>query len=171
MQSDIRHLHVTKPSFLTNFLETIGAAKPFPYLTATAISGLDTTDKVKWGRYIALYQLECYSSHSRDFAKNDYFEPEKSPGFFAGGNKMYTIEGKEIYTLNMTMDEETGFGKWTEDEFKNAIRFGQVPNNQQALWYPMIPYSNLTDAEASAIFAYLKSVPVIQNKVERKFSE
>jgi len=170
VQSDPRHLPVSKPSFLTNFLVTIGAAKPFPYPTA-AIPGPDTTDKVKWGRYIALYQLECYSCHSRDFAKNDYFEPEKSPGFFAGGNKMYTTEGKEIYTLNITMDEATGIGKWTEDEFKNAIRFGQVPNNQQALRYPMIPYSNLTDAEASAVFTYLKSVPVIQNKVERKFSE
>jgi cytochrome c2 len=170
VQADNRHLPVSKPSFLTNFLVTIGAAKPFPYPTA-AITGPDTTDKVKWGRYIALYQLECYSCHSRDFAKNDYFEPEKSPGFFGGGNKMYTTEGKEIFTLNITMDQETGIGKWTEEEFKNAIRFGQVPNNQPALRYPMIPYSNLTDAEASAVYAYLRTLPVIQDKVERKFSE
>jgi hypothetical protein len=35
----------------------------------------------------------------------------------------------------------------------------------------MIAFANLTEAEAKAIFAYLKTVPVITNKVERKFYE
>jgi hypothetical protein len=35
----------------------------------------------------------------------------------------------------------------------------------------MIPYTNLTDDEAKAIFAYLKTVPVKENKVDRKLEE
>jgi cytochrome c2/mono/diheme cytochrome c family protein len=160
----------TKPSFLTKFLLTIGAFKPFPYPTQV-IPPPDTSNKVAWGKYISCYQLECFACHSKDFAKNDYGNPEKSPGFFGGGNKMYTEEGKEIFTLNITMDEKTGIGSWSEEDFVKAVKTGQIPNGQPALRYPMIPYTNLTDDEAKAIFAYLKTVPVKENKVDRKLEE
>ncbi|MEO6668816.1 MAG: c-type cytochrome [Ferruginibacter sp.] len=160
----------SKPSFLTKFLVTIGAMKPFDYPT-TAIPDPDTTDAVKWGKYIALYQYECFACHSKDFAKNDYFVPEKSPGYFGGGNKMYTMEGKEIYSLNITMHKTNGIGTWTEDQFVAAVKSGLRPDGSPALRYPMQPYSNLTDQEVKAIYAYLKTVPALDNKVERKLTE
>ena len=80
---------------------------------------------------------------------------------------MFTQEGKEIYTLNLTPDKNTGIGDWTEDEFIKALKTGIVPNGAPALRFPMQPYVNLTDKEASAIYAYLKTVPAINNKVER----
>lgn len=155
------------PSFLTKFLLTIGAFKPFDY-PKEPITGPDTTNQLAVGKYIALYQLECFSCHSKDFAKNDYFNPEKSPGFFAGGNKLKNAEGHDLVSLNITMDEETGIGKWTEDEFVKAVRTGMVPDGKEALRYPMIPYSSLTEQEVKAVYAYLKTVPKISNKVERK---
>jgi hypothetical protein len=160
----------SKQSFLTKFLVTIGAFKPFEYPTAP-IPEPDTTDMVKWGRYIALYQYECYACHSKDFATNDYDHPEKSPGFFGGGNKMYTMEGKKIQTLNITMDKTNGIGNWTEDQFISAVKSSVVPGNQHALRYPMQPYLNLTDKEVKAIYAYLKTVPTLDNKVERHTDE
>lgn len=167
VQADPTKQPESQISFLTKFLLTIKAVDAFPYPTQP-IPGPDTTDPVKHGRYIALNQLECYSCHSKDFAKNDYFNPEKSPGFFGGGNEMYNTEGKKLYSLNITMDENTGIGKWTEDQFVTAIKTGIVPNNQPALRNPMNPYPNLTDKEAKAIYAYLKTVPKLNNKVERK---
>jgi cytochrome c2/mono/diheme cytochrome c family protein len=157
----------TKPSFLTKFLLTIGAFKPFDY-PKQPIAGPDTTNQLAVGKYIALYQLECFSCHSRDFAKNDYLNPEKSPGFFAGGNKLKNAEGQDLVSLNITMDEETGIGRWTEDMFVKAVRTGILPDGSPALRYPMIPYSNLSEQEVKAIYAYLKTVPKINNKVERK---
>ncbi|MDB5190831.1 MAG: hypothetical protein JWQ96_394 [Segetibacter sp.] len=159
-----------EPSFLAKFLTNIGAFKPFPY-PDKPIPGPDTTDLVKHGEYIALYQYECFACHSQDFAKNDYFKPELSEGFFGGGNKMLTREGNELQTLNITMDEKEGIGKWSEGEFVRAVKYGLVPNNKPALRYPMIPYSNLSDKEVRAIYAYLKTVPKQQNAVERKFAQ
>lgn len=170
VQSNNTKLPASDPSFLTKFLITIGAAKPFEYPTHI-IAGPDTTNKVEWGKYIALYQMECYSCHSKDFAKNDYNQPEKSPGFFGGGNKMYDMDGKEIYSLNITMDKNAGIGNWSEADFIKAVKTGIVPNNQPALRNPMQPYINLSDEELSAIYAYLKTVPVQNNKVERKTEE
>ena len=168
VKANTAHMPKSKPSFLTNFLVTIGAAKPFDYPTHV-IPGPDTSNKVEWGKYIALYQMECYTCHSQSFSKNNYYEPEKSPGFFGGGNKLYNTEGKQLYSLNITMDKNTGIGNWSEADFIKAVTTGIVPNNQPALRQPMQPYANLSDEEVSAIYAYLQTVPTINNKVERKF--
>lgn len=155
------------PSFLTKFLVTIRAFEAFSY-PKDPIPGPDTTDIVKYGKYITLYQVECFACHSKDFAKNDYYNPEKSMGFFAGGNEMMAPDGKKRKSLNITMDTETGIGSWTEDQFVKAVKTGVLADGSPSLRLPMQPYSALTDAEVKAIYAYLKTVPVIKNKVVRK---
>jgi hypothetical protein len=166
VQADNTRQPSSKPSFLTKFLVTINAMKPFNY-PKSSIPPPDTTDIVKWGKYISCYQLECYSCHSKDFAKNDYLTPENSPGYFGGGNEMYNLEGKKMLTLNITPDENTGIGTWTEDQFIKAVKSGLVPDGGPALRYPMQPYSNLSDAEVKAIYAYLKTIPKLNHKVGR----
>ena len=166
VQPDNTRAPKSKPSFLTKFLVTIGKAKPFPYPT-DKIPQPDTTNLVAWGKYISCYELECFSCHSKDFAKNDFFTPEKSVGFFGGGNEMYNQDGKKLVTLNITMDENTGIGSWTEEQFIKAVKTGIIPTGGPALRYPMQPYSNLTDQEVKAIYAYLKTVPKLNHKVER----
>jgi mono/diheme cytochrome c family protein len=154
-------------SFLAKFLTNAKIIKPSAYPKET-IPEPDTTNMVKWGHYIAINQLECFSCHSLDFAKNDYDHPEQSVGFFGGGNKFIRPDGSERYSLNITMDEETGIGKWSEEDFVKALRYRLVPNGQPALREPMPNFGNLSDNEAKAIFAYLKTIPKIKNKVERK---
>jgi mono/diheme cytochrome c family protein len=156
----------TEPSFLTKFLSTI-AFKPFPY-PEKEIPNPDTSNTGEWGKYLALYQLECYTCHSRDFAKVDFYTPEKSLGFFGGGNEqLRTPDGqKQILSLNITPDEETGIGRWTEEQFSNAVRNGIVPNGA-ALRLPMQPYVRLTDGEIHALYSYLRTVPRINHKVDR----
>ncbi|HUC79412.1 MAG TPA: c-type cytochrome, partial [Flavisolibacter sp.] len=155
-------------SFLAKFLTTIKAMEPMPFPAGT-VAEPDTTNQVKWGEYVSLYRVECYACHSADFAKADFENPEKSGGFFGGGNKFELPGGKAIYSRNLTMDEETGIGKWTEEEFVKAVKTGIVPHGQPALRQPMAPYTDLSDGEVKAIFAYLKTIPKINNKVERKF--
>jgi len=158
------------PSFLTKFLLTIKAFKPFDFPKET-IPLPDTTNKVAWGKYIALYQYECFACHSKDFSTNNYNFPEKSAGFFGGGNEMHQMNGAEIYSQNITPDPETGIGKLSEEDFAKALRTGVLPNGQGELHYPMVQYSGLSDGEVSSIYAYLKTVPPIKNKVERNFAK
>ena len=79
---------------------------------------------------------------------------------------MRSTDGTMVTTMNLTPDEETGIGKWTEEQFVKALKTGIVPNGP-ALRNPMIPYVQLTDEEAKAIFAYLKTVPKIKHAVSR----
>jgi mono/diheme cytochrome c family protein len=153
-------------SFLSKFLTNIKAIKPMPF-TGQPIAEPDTANPVKWGEYVALYRVECYTCHSADFKTDDFINPEKSKGYFGGGNKFKMPDGSVIYSRNLTMDAETGIGKWTEEEFVRAVKTGVLPNGQHAVRPPMKPYADLSDGEARAIFAYLKTIPKINNKVER----
>lgn len=164
LQASNTELPESELSFLTKFLCFV-AFKPFP-LPEAPIADPDTNNQVEWGKYIALNQMECFSCHSKNFKSNDYFNPEKSEGFFGGGNDMTDMDGNKIYTRNLTMDEETGIGKWTEDQFVKAVITGVLPSGP-AVRYPMVPYTGLSESEAKAIYAYLKTIPKISNKVER----
>jgi mono/diheme cytochrome c family protein len=151
----------TEPSFLTKMLCQI-VFKPYP-MPSAPIPMPDTTNMVELGAYLAT-NLECFSCHSADFKTNDYLSPEKSPGFYGGGNKVLNLEGEVVLTANITMDKETGIGSWSEEQFIKTLKFGTRDGKPNFL-YPMRPYALLTDKEASAIFYYLKTVPPLKNQV------
>jgi hypothetical protein len=157
----------SKYSFLSKFLTNMKIIKPMPFYKS--VPEPDTSNQVKWGEYVCLYRVECYTCHSKDFTTDDFINPEKSKGFFGGGNTFTMPDGSKISSLNLTMDEETGIGRWTEEEFAKAVQTGIVPNGQPAVRPPMKPYVYLSDGEAKAIYAYLKTIPKIKNQVERKF--
>lgn len=151
------------PSLLVKFLTNFVLKAPsYPEQEITVP---DTTDKIAYGRYIAVSQIGCYACHSKDFTKQDPFFPEKSLGFFGGGNEMRDRDGKLIYSSNITPDKETGIGNWTEEQFIRAVKYGQT--DRGALSYPMIPHTKLTNYELSCVFDYLKTVPPIVMKTDR----
>ena len=71
------------------------------------------------------------------------------------------------YTKNLTPDNETGLGTWTEQQFIETIRNGREQGRGRQILPPMPwpAYRNMTDADLKAVFAYLKSIPAIKNKV------
>ncbi|MBU2996279.1 cytochrome c [Cellulophaga baltica] len=151
----------TKPSLLTKILCRV-SFKPFP-MPIQKIKLPSSEDKVALGKYLA-HNLDCFSCHSADFKTVDYLDPTLSEGYFGGGNKPLDLNGNVVLSSNLTPDKETGIGTWTTDKFIKAVKYGII-DNEKALKYPMIPYSQLTDDEASAIFEYLKTIPEITNKV------
>ena len=71
------------------------------------------------------------------------------------------------FTANLTPDAETGLGNWTEQDFVDTMRSGRHQGRGRQLLPPM-PWQSLnglTDQDLKAVFAYLKSIPAIQNRV------
>ena len=107
------------------------------------------------GEYLAT-AANCTSCHS---------EPGAAP--FAGGVK-FTTQFGTIYSTNITPDRETGIGRWTEEQFRRAMREGIRPNGEHL--YPAFPYTaftKLTDSDVSAIFAYLKTLPATRARAPK----
>ena len=71
------------------------------------------------------------------------------------------------YTRNLTPDPDTGIGKWTEQNFVDSIRNGKIMGKGRPLLPPMpwIMYRSLTDQDLKAMFAYLKTIPPMRNRV------
>ncbi len=71
------------------------------------------------------------------------------------------------FTANITPDVETGIGSWTERQFIDTIRNGRHQGNGRSLLPPMPwpAFRNLADDDLAAMFAYLRTVPAIRNKV------
>jgi len=137
-----------------------------PNLPAAPIAVPDSTDRVAFGKYLANGLFNCYACHSADFKTMDTKVPERSVGFYGGGNPMLNYEGEMVPSANITMDKETGIGAWTVEQFRDAVKYGKNPKGGP-LHYPMFPHTTLTDGEVDAIWAYLQTVPVIKNPVAR----
>ena len=71
------------------------------------------------------------------------------------------------FTANLTPDRETGLGKWTERTFIDTIRTGRHLGRGREILPPMpiAVYQNFTDADLAAIFAYLRTIPAVKNRV------
>lgn len=149
--------------FVKTLANTLFGPPPFP---EQPIVIPDTTNKIAFGKYVADALSNCYICHSGDMLKVNNLSPEQSFGYYGGGTPMRNEAGETVPSANLTMDPETGIGKLTEQQFIEAVRFGKNPRGG-VLSSPMSPHSMLTDEEVSAIFAYLKTVPVIKNPVPR----
>jgi hypothetical protein len=72
-----------------------------------------------------------------------------------------------VYSANLTPDAQTGLGGWTETMFVAAMRSGRHLGDGRPILPPM-PWMNaasLTDEDLRAVFAFLRSIPAINNAV------
>jgi mono/diheme cytochrome c family protein len=71
------------------------------------------------------------------------------------------------YAINLTSDEETGIGLWSEQVFVNAIKTGRHMGVGRPILPPMpwSVYANLTEEDLKAIFAFLRTVEPRRNQV------
>jgi mono/diheme cytochrome c family protein len=117
-------------------------------------------DPVQRGQYLTTI-MGCNDCHT--------------PGMMYGQPDMQrTLSGSELgwagpwgvaFAGNLTPDEETGIGRWSDDEIITAIRIGQRPDGRMLA--PAMPYPNyslLAEEDARAIVAFLRSLPPIPHQ-------
>ena len=126
-------------------------------LAASLVPALAADPKViERGRYLVTSILNCGNCHT-----------PKGPDagkLMSGGNRFDT-PGYNVVASNITMDEETGIGAWTDGEKLRAIREG-IGRDGRAL-FPMMPYESfrhMSDADAEALVAYLNTLPAVPSK-------
>jgi mono/diheme cytochrome c family protein len=119
-------------------------------------------DKVARGRYL-INTLGCLYCHS----------PLDEQGFaieglaLAGGQRLTLYPFTEVVTYNLTSDEESGLGRWTDDQIKHVLTRGVRPDGSRMLPFPMPwpSYGNLTAQDQDAIVAALRTIPPVSNAI------
>ncbi len=116
-------------------------------------------DLVKRGRVLAAIG-NCSSCHTARDRKD-----------FAGGIAVPTPFGSVI-SSNITPDAETGIGRWSEEAFRRAMRFGVHREGRHL--YPTFPYDHFTNVsyeDDRALYAFLMTrEPVHASQQENRLS-
>jgi mono/diheme cytochrome c family protein len=107
--------------------------------------------QIEQGRYLALAG-NCMACHTT-----------RGSAPFAGGRRIDTPFGG-VYSSNLTPDPETGLGRWTAQDFWQAMHRGR--SKDARLLAPAFPYNHtsvITRQDSDAIFAWLNTLaPVVQ---------
>jgi mono/diheme cytochrome c family protein len=165
----------------------LAAAGLFFGATSAAAQG-GAADAVKRGEYLVVFG-GCHDCHTPLKMGPQGPEPDMAlalsghpaamkmppiplpqpPWFWTGNITMTAFAGPwgVSYAVNLTPDNETGIGQWTEQMFVDAMRTGKHAGVGRPILPPM-PWRNvgaLTDADLKALFAYLKSIKPIKNTV------
>lgn len=124
------------------------------------------SDLVKYGGYLTTMAgcSDCHTPYVKgqpDFSKQ-----------FAGGNT-FNLKTFKVTSANITPDSVTGIGTWTVDRFINKFAvcrdekgYNYDPGKTNTIM-PIVAFAGMTDNDLAAIFAYLKSLRPIKNKIEK----
>lgn len=100
------------------------------------------------------------------FDGNQAADAEK---LLSGGRAFDLGPAGVVYSRNLTPDEETGIGKWTDEQIKLAVKTGTSADG--SVLFPVMPYhvyNGMADEDLDAIVAYLRSVPAVKNDVPER---
>jgi mono/diheme cytochrome c family protein len=131
----------------------------------------DTTDLVAYGKYL-FTMASCSDCHTPMDKGAPIMEK-----FMAGGQAFKLPQGT-VHAANITPDPETGIGNMSKEAFLSRFHAYsdstwkpyQVEKGGLNTTMPWKAYSGMSDTDLGAIYAYLRTLPPIHNKVEKFIS-
>ena len=89
----------------------------------------------------------------------------------AGGMEFPTPDGGILRAANITPDNETGIGKWTEEAFVQRFKMHEnpavVPAGGPNTIMPWSMYAGMQEKDLRSIYKYLRTVEPVKHKMER----
>jgi len=100
---------------------------------------------------------------------------EKIKGMELAGGFEFKMPGGVLRSSNITPDMETGIGGWSEQAFVNRFKSyadtnyvpATIEKGKYNTFMPWMMYSKMTEEDLRALFAYLKTVKPVKNKIVR----
>lgn len=92
----------------------------------------------------------------------------KTKGPILGGGRVLKTPFGTFYGPNITPHTERGIGRWTESQFRRALRHGRAPSGYN--YYPAFPYTSFTrmsDRDIGALWAYLRTLKPVDRPNRR----
>jgi mono/diheme cytochrome c family protein len=142
-------------SFAARALLALAMIRPEPAITGPVVAPARAAT-VEYGEYVAWAASGCAECHSPRSPRDGSVDASRP---LAGGLFPFPEEGFSATGANLTPDVGTGIGRWTEDQFRTALRTGRRPNGTVILpFMPWPRYSLWSDEELQAVWLYLRSL-------------
>jgi mono/diheme cytochrome c family protein len=162
----LKAIEGTPPPRQLNFpLNLVVRTIPAPNTFGTRPS---PTDKVAYGKYMTAAAL-CTDCHT---PIDDRGTP--LPGMDFAGGMEFVETGHRVRSANITPDANTGIGSWTEQQFIDKFKgFENTPpatlgeqERARNTVMPITAYAGMTRDDLAAIYAYLRTLKPVTNRVE-----
>ena len=129
----------------------------------TNISFTSSPSRMKRGKYLVSGVLRCFHCH----AEADTTKPGWPPiaGELGSGRILFKTDSTHLYAPNISPDNETGAGTWTDDMFVRALRDGVGHDGRALVAMPWWVFRKLSDEDLASVIVYLRSLPPIKNKL------
>jgi mono/diheme cytochrome c family protein len=129
----------------------------------------DTSNIYEYGKYLVT-MASCSDCHTQQVKGKPIAGME-----FAGGFQFPFPNSAVVRSANITPDEETGIGAWSESDFVSRFKFYDNAEGHmlkpEAVGYnsvmPWTMYAGMTQRDLSAIYKYLRTVKPVKNTVEK----
>ncbi|TKB45598.1 c-type cytochrome [Thalassotalea mangrovi] len=117
----------------------------------TPLMAFETNPEIERGHYLVRDMLSCTHCHGEDL----------------GGAEGVQVAGITSNAPNITDDEDTGIGGWTDKQVSQSIRNGIRPDGSYiGAPMPVNTYKNISDDDLKAIVAYLRSLPLVNRTIK-----
>ena len=133
----------------------------------------ENREAVARGEYL-VELLGCSACHTNGAligeANMDHFLAGSEVGI-AYSNPLEFSNPGVVYPPNITPDDETGIGLWTDQQIANAIRAGvgrHIPRRIMVM--PWQGYAKLSDDDLYAIIGYLRNIEPVRHRVPANVS-
>ncbi len=146
---------------VVNYVLSLARVPPWEPGGRLAGPGQDP-DLLKRGRYLLHAQM-CGICHTQTNPIGIY----RGDDFYLAGGMRVGVYPHGVYiSRNLTPDNETGLGTWTEDQIATALRTGRTPDRLLNSWAMIWAFfHSMTDDDALAVARYLKSRPAVRNDI------
>lgn len=128
---------------------------PYPEITASTDSTI-----IARGKYLVYGPAHCAYCHA---PANEFKRVEAGEVVPLSGGYTFALPVGNVYTPNITSDEATGIGSFTDGELARTLRYG-VKRNGHAL-LDFMPFYDISDYDLTAIISYLRTEPAVNNPV------
>jgi len=151
------------------------------FATTANASPNNQGDVLQHGKYIATIAgcTDCHTPYKAEYQDPSKYTLEQlqtisfngkdtldETKLLAGGRPFDLGPAGVLFTRNLTPDQATGLGSWTDEQVKLAVKTG-VSHDGKIL-FPVMPYhvyNGMADADIDAVIVYLRSVNAVSNQV------
>jgi mono/diheme cytochrome c family protein len=130
------------------------------HVTMPAVAASNDSAVIERGRYVVRNLATCPVCHGDPKQYQRTLAGEDVP--LSGGFEFSIPPGK-FYPRNITPDQETGIGRFSDGQVARALRYG-VGNDGRAL-LPFMEMQGLSDEDLVAVVSYLRSQAPVRNVV------
>jgi mono/diheme cytochrome c family protein len=133
----------------------------YPDVEKPDIKATDDPEVIARGKYIVNALSHCGACHS---PMDEYLALEPgAESTFKGGHEWHMGPLGTIRSTNITPDEATGIGSYTDAELARALRHGVGKDDRGLLF--MMAVGPMSDEDLVAVMSYMRSVPAVANEI------